>query len=348
MAALLEVRDLHTYYGRIQALKGVSLDGRGGRGRHPHRRQRRRQDHHAHGGLGHQPRRLGRDPLPRPSRSTNLAAARDRPPRHLAGARGAAHPRRACRSARTSRWAPSCAATRPAIARRPGAACSPTSPSSRSASTQPGGTLSGGEQQMLAIGRALMGRPKLLLLDEPSLGLAPQFVRAIFDIVREINRAGTTVFLVEQNVHMALAVASRGYVLETGSVVLADTRGAPARQRGRQARLPRRVAPRPSARGKGRGGQFVTNRRRPLRRSHSATRSLYFRDAFCAGSIRHSHSRIYGLMTRGPGHAAGARLAVREPIASRALSWRRGLARAAHGEPGTSGRRRSRCRSPGL
>ena len=89
--------------------------------------------------------------------------------------------------------------------------------------TQPGGTLSGGEQQMLAIGRALMGRPRLLLLDEPSLGLAPNYVRAIFDIIREINKRGTTIFLVEQNVHMALAVAKRGYVLETGRIVLADT-----------------------------------------------------------------------------------------------------------------------------
>ena len=88
--------------------------------------------------------------------------------------------------------------------------------------SQPGGTLSGGEQQMLAIGRALMARPRLLLLDEPSLGLAPAFVKAIFAIVREINRAGTTIFLVEQNVHMALAVAHRGYVIETGQIVLAD------------------------------------------------------------------------------------------------------------------------------
>jgi branched-chain amino acid transport system ATP-binding protein len=88
---------------------------------------------------------------------------------------------------------------------------------------QPGGTLSGGEQQMLAIGRALMGRPRLLLLDEPSLGLAPHFVRAIFAIIREINQTGTTIFLVEQNVHMALAVAAKGYVLETGTIVLADT-----------------------------------------------------------------------------------------------------------------------------
>jgi len=89
--------------------------------------------------------------------------------------------------------------------------------------TQLGGTLSGGEQQMLAISRALMARPKLLLLDEPSLGLAPIIVTKIFDIIREINRQGTTILLVEQNANMALHVAQRGYVLETGRIVLEDT-----------------------------------------------------------------------------------------------------------------------------
>ena len=87
---------------------------------------------------------------------------------------------------------------------------------------QNAGTLSGGEQQMLAMGRALMARPKLLLLDEPSLGLAPFLVRDIFQIIRDINAQGTTVLLVEQNAHMALGIAHRGYVLETGSIVMAD------------------------------------------------------------------------------------------------------------------------------
>ncbi len=87
---------------------------------------------------------------------------------------------------------------------------------------QNAGTLSGGEQQMLAIGRALMSRPRLLLLDEPSLGLAPLLVREIFRTIREINRDGVTVLLVEQNAHMALSVAGRGYVLETGRVRLED------------------------------------------------------------------------------------------------------------------------------
>ncbi len=87
---------------------------------------------------------------------------------------------------------------------------------------QKAGTLSGGEQQMCAIGRALMARPKLLLLDEPSMGLAPIFVERIFDIVREINEQGTPILLVEQNALMALDVADRGYVLETGRIALAD------------------------------------------------------------------------------------------------------------------------------
>jgi branched-chain amino acid transport system ATP-binding protein len=88
--------------------------------------------------------------------------------------------------------------------------------------SQKAGTLSGGEQQMLAIGRALMARPELLLLDEPSMGLAPIFVERIFEIVVEINKQGTPVLLVEQNALMALDVADRGYVLETGTVALAD------------------------------------------------------------------------------------------------------------------------------
>jgi branched-chain amino acid transport system ATP-binding protein len=89
--------------------------------------------------------------------------------------------------------------------------------------TQLAGTLSGGEQQMLAIGRALMGRPRLLLLDEPSLGLAPFLVQSIFQIIQDINRRGVTVLLVEQNANQALKIANRGYVLETGRVVLSDT-----------------------------------------------------------------------------------------------------------------------------
>lgn len=87
---------------------------------------------------------------------------------------------------------------------------------------QKGGTLSGGEQQMLAMGRAMMAKPKILLLDEPSMGLAPLLVELIFDIIKKLNDEGTTILLVEQNALMALSIANRGYVLQTGQIVLAD------------------------------------------------------------------------------------------------------------------------------
>jgi len=90
-------------------------------------------------------------------------------------------------------------------------------------SWQPGGTLSGGEQQMLAVGRALMSRPKLMVMDEPSLGLAPLFVRSIFDIIKEINRQGVTILLIEQNANLALQTANIGYVMETGRITLRGT-----------------------------------------------------------------------------------------------------------------------------
>ncbi len=88
---------------------------------------------------------------------------------------------------------------------------------------QPGGTLSGGEQQMLAIGRALMMQPRILLLDEPSMGLAPVLVESIFEVLQRLNRDGTTILLVEQNARMALDIAHRGYVLETGQIVLSGS-----------------------------------------------------------------------------------------------------------------------------
>src|SRR5699024_8991610 len=90
-------------------------------------------------------------------------------------------------------------------------------------SWQPAGTLSGGEQQMLAIARALMSRPKLIMMDEPSLGLAPLIVQGVFDIIREINQQGVTILLVEQNANMALHAANRGYVMETGLITMTGT-----------------------------------------------------------------------------------------------------------------------------
>jgi branched-chain amino acid transport system ATP-binding protein len=88
---------------------------------------------------------------------------------------------------------------------------------------QVAGTLSGGEQQMLATARALMARPRLLLMDEPSMGLAPVLVESVFQTIQDINEEGTTILLVEQNAHMALQIANRGYVLQTGEIVLKDT-----------------------------------------------------------------------------------------------------------------------------
>jgi branched-chain amino acid transport system ATP-binding protein len=89
--------------------------------------------------------------------------------------------------------------------------------------TQKAGTLSGGEQQMVAMGRALMAQPKVLLMDEPSMGLAPILVEQVFNIIKEINDLGTTIFVVEQNANMALSIADRGYVLQTGQIVLSDS-----------------------------------------------------------------------------------------------------------------------------
>jgi branched-chain amino acid transport system ATP-binding protein len=106
------------------------------------------------------------------------------------------------------------------------ARCQTLFPILKERSSQKAGTLSGGEQQMLAIARALMSRPKLLLLDEPSLGLAPLIVRKIFEIIREINAEGTTIFLVEQNAHLALKIAHRAYVLQTGRVCMSDSAAA--------------------------------------------------------------------------------------------------------------------------
>jgi branched-chain amino acid transport system ATP-binding protein len=99
-------------------------------------------------------------------------------------------------------------------------------PRLRERATQVAGTLSGGEQQMLAIGRALMGRPKLLLLDEPSMGLAPLMVEKVFEVIRAVAAEGMTVLLVEQNAKLALELCSRGYVMESGTITVADTSAA--------------------------------------------------------------------------------------------------------------------------
>ena len=209
-------------YGRIQALHGISLHRRRGRDRRADRRQRRRQDHHHAGDL-------------------RAAAGRQR-------ARSASTARTSPSSGPTCGWSAGICQSpegrgifpgmtvlenlemgaytrrdRPAIARGPGAGASTLFPRLAERRKQAGGTLSGGEQQMLAVGRALMSRPKLLLLDEPSMGLAPMLIQQIFDIITEINQQGTTVLLVEQNAQQALSRAHRAYVLETGRIVKSGT-----------------------------------------------------------------------------------------------------------------------------
>jgi branched-chain amino acid transport system ATP-binding protein len=217
--ALLRVEDVHTYYGSIEALKGISLEvhegeivtliGANGAGKSTTLRSINGLNHPRRGSIHFRERDITRDPphdivrrgisqspegrklFPRMSVLENLEmGAFQRSDR--SDLRGdlervyALFPRLAARK------------------------------------QQRAGTLSGGEQQMVAIGRALMARPGLLLLDEPSMGLAPIFVERVFETIVEINKQGTTILLVEQNAMMALDVANRGYVLETGKVALAD------------------------------------------------------------------------------------------------------------------------------
>ena len=217
---LLTVENVHTFYGTIEALKGISIEvregeivtliGANGAGKSTTLRSINGLNQPREGSIVFR----GKD-------ITRTAAARHRRHGHLAVAGGpAALPAHdAC--SRTSRWARSSGTT----ARRSARTSTGSTGSSRaspSARTRSAGTLSGGEQQMCAIGRALMARPKLLMLDEPSMGLAPIFVEKIFEIIGEINEQGTTILLVEQNALMALDAAQRGYVLETGRVALAD------------------------------------------------------------------------------------------------------------------------------
>jgi branched-chain amino acid transport system ATP-binding protein len=217
---MLTLHDVHTYYGNIAALKGISIEVRAGEivaliGAN---------------GAGKTTTLRTISGLLHPRRGTiTLDGARiDSLPAHRIAALGLAHAPEGRRLfnrmtvhenlemgafARNDR-----AATREDVER-----VFTLFPRLRERMAQKAGTLSGGEQQMLAIGRALMARPRLLLLDEPSLGLAPLLVETIFNTLAEINRQGVTVLLVEQNAHMALELATRGYVLETGRVVLADS-----------------------------------------------------------------------------------------------------------------------------
>jgi branched-chain amino acid transport system ATP-binding protein len=217
--ALLRVEDVHTYYGSIEALKGISLEvhegeivtliGANGAGKSTTLRSINGLNHPRRGSIHFRGRDITRDPphdivrsgisqspegrklFPRMSVLENLEmGAFQRSDRsELPGDLDRVY------------------SLFPRLAER---------------KQQRAGTLSGGEQQMVAIGRALMARPGLLLLDEPSMGLAPIFVERVFETIVEINNQGTTILLVEQNAMMALDIANRGYVLETGTVALAD------------------------------------------------------------------------------------------------------------------------------
>jgi branched-chain amino acid transport system ATP-binding protein len=216
---ILSLEDVHTYYGTIHALKGISLDvregeivtliGANGAGKSTTLRSINGLNHPREGRIRFQGRDIteesphdvvkmgisqspeGRRLFPRMSVSENLEmGAFQRTDRH-----------------NLREDVDRVYSLFPRLAER---------------KNQRAGTLSGGEQQMCAIGRALMARPKLLMLDEPSMGLAPIFVEKIFEIIREINEQGTPILLVEQNALMALETADRGYVMETGTIALAD------------------------------------------------------------------------------------------------------------------------------
>ncbi|CAN5155471.1 ABC transporter ATP-binding protein [soil metagenome] len=217
--ALLELQDVHTYYGNIHALKGISISvekgeivtliGSNGAGKSttlrtisgllkPRRGAVRLEDRDVAGMAPHEITALGIAQSPEGRRIFGRLSVREN---LEMGAYG--------------RGADGLAADFERVFE--------LFPRLRERVDQKGGTLSGGEQQMLAIGRALMAKPRILLLDEPSMGLAPILVELIFKIITDINAQGTTVLLVEQNALVALSIAHRGYVLQTGSIVLADT-----------------------------------------------------------------------------------------------------------------------------
>ncbi|MDX6690192.1 MAG: branched-chain amino acid transport system ATP-binding protein [Solirubrobacteraceae bacterium] len=221
--ALLEVDDIHTFYGNIEALKGVSLNveegeivtliGSNGAGKSTTLR--------SISGLS-----------PAASGSIQFAGTdiTHTPPQDIVALGISQSPEgRRCFSRMTVRENLEMGA----FLRRDAAGTAESLervfelfPRLQEREKQKAGTMSGGEQQMLAIGRALMAQPKLMLLDEPSMGIAPILVERIYETVVEINRQGTTILLVEQNANYALGVSKRGYVLETGNVALSDTAGA--------------------------------------------------------------------------------------------------------------------------
>jgi len=216
--ALLEVQDIHTYYGNIEALKGVSLDveegevvtliGSNGAGKSTTLRSISGLTPPREGSIRFDGLEIGETP---PQDIARLGVSQSPEGRH-------------CFARMTVRENLDLGA----YLRRDDAVEGDLErvyslfPRLKERERQKAGTMSGGEQQMLAIGRALMANPKLLLLDEPSMGIAPILVERIYETIAEINRQGTTILLVEQNANFALDVSNRGYVLETGTVALSD------------------------------------------------------------------------------------------------------------------------------
>jgi branched-chain amino acid transport system ATP-binding protein len=217
--ALLEVHDLHTFYGNIEALKGISLEveegevvtliGSNGAGKSTTLRSISGLTPPREGTIRFDGREIGETP---PQEIVRLGISQAPEGRHCFARMSVrenlelgAYLRR---DARISEDLERVYDLFPRLKER---------------ERQKAGTMSGGEQQMLAIGRALMSEPRLLLLDEPAMGLAPVLVERIYETIAEINRQGTTILLVEQNANFALEVARRGYVLETGTIALTDT-----------------------------------------------------------------------------------------------------------------------------
>ena len=222
-AGLLELQDVHAYYGSIRALKGVSLSvargeivtliGSNGAGKTTTLRTVLGMVRALRGTVSFDGRRIDRVPTHRIAR---LGIAQSPEGRRIFA------PMTVLENLELGAFS---RADREAIPRDLEHVLT-LFPRLRDRLQQKGGTLSGGEQQMLAMGRALMARPEMLLLDEPSMGLSPILVETIFEIIRSINRLGTTILLVEQNARMALRVAHRGYVIQTGRIVLQDAASA--------------------------------------------------------------------------------------------------------------------------